>query len=78
MAGVFLFQLYARARWHELGAMCSLVADAAVEDGFLEAEFHTVKTAAQFTRGKQKFTMLSISTGVTSPSWARPWLALRS
>ena len=37
LAGVFLFQIYARARWHELAAVSSMVADHAAEDGFTEA-----------------------------------------
>ena len=77
MSGVFLFQLFARARWHELAAVSSLTSDHAGEDGFLEAEFDTVKTAAQHLRGKKKFFMIAVSWGVTSKPWGAMWLRLR-
>ena len=77
MAGVFLFQLFARARWHELAAVSSLSTDHAGEDGFLEAEFDTVKTAAQHLRGKRKFFMIAVSWGVTANPWGAAWMRLR-
>ena len=77
IAGMFLFQTFARARWHELGAVSALHADHPDEDGFLEIEVDSVKTAAQHLRGKKSFHMLSMAWGVTEKPWAGVWLRLR-
>jgi len=78
VAGSLLCGLFARARWHELGAITRLELIGEGMGSFIEIETATVKIAAQHLRGRAAFCMTATGHGVHSfNTWSSAWLALR-